>query len=112
MRLLDEATYVNTINVTDQVGIDVDHLQLRRRPSKPIGRVFEQQSERITIAGDRVRARFQLCSEALGEEALQVDGKRMRLHRAPPFFGSFFARERSARFEASCSSSGTASMYQ
>src|ERR1017187_4317640 len=95
-----------------EIGVDVGDLQCRRRFLQLFSRVAQEQAERVPIADDRVRAGLQLRAEPLREEPLQVWCESMRLHRAPPFWESLAARDRSARADASCSSSGTASIYQ
>ena len=67
----------------------------------------QQQSEGVAIACHRVGAGGELACEAFGEEALHEDGERVGRHDPSPS-----SKDRSARSLASCSSSGTASMYQ
>ena len=96
----------------DEIGVDVGDLQCRRHFLQLFSRVAQEQAERVPIADDRIRAGLELRAEPLRKEPLQVGCESMRLHRAPPFWDALAARDRSARADASCSSSGTVSMYQ
>jgi hypothetical protein len=95
-----------------QLCIDIREFQMGRRLLELGGRILQEKTKRVSIADDCIWARFQLRPEALGEEALQVCCKNVRFHRVPPFFEAYDVNERSARSEASCSSSGVASIYQ
>ncbi len=91
----------------DEPGIDVGDQQVGRLPTETAGRERQQQQEGVAIACHRVVAGSELICETLGEEALNMCGKRMRGHDAPPS-----SKHRSARSLAKLKSSGTASMYQ
>ena len=93
--------------VSNEVRIDIGDLERCRRPPEAIGGVFQQQAEGVPVARYRIRTGVELHREAFAEEPLQVDRERMGFHRA-----SLSLRFRSARSQASCSSSGIASMYQ
>ena len=99
---LDEAQ-----EATNEVCVKVLERQVRRRATKLIGRVVQQQAEGIPVARDGMGARPKACREMVREEPLKTDGKRISVHDAPPVSAT-----RSARAHARRISSGTASMYQ
>ena len=91
----------------DQPGIDVVDQQVGWLATETTGRERQQQQEGVAIACHCVVAGSELVGEAFGEEALNICGKRMRGHDAPPS-----SKCCSARSLANLKSSGTASMYQ
>ena len=91
----------------DKPGIDVGDQQVGRLPSEATGCERQQQQEGVAIACHGVVAGSELVGEAFGEEPLNMCGKRMRGHDAPPS-----SKHCSARSLARLKSSGTASMYQ
>ena len=99
---LDEAQ-----EATYEVCVKVLERQVRRRATKLIGRVVQQQAEGIPVARDGMGARPKTYREVVREELLKADGKRITVHDAPPVSAT-----RSARAHARRISSGTASMYQ
>jgi hypothetical protein len=92
---------------SDKIRVDVGDLEVSRQAPEVIGGIFQQQAEGVAIACHRIRTGSELGCETFREEALHVDGERICLHCA-----SRSVMDRSARSEASCRSSGTASMYQ
>jgi hypothetical protein len=57
--------------VSDKVDIKVIDLQLGWGLCTTLAGVPEQESERVAIAGDRVRARLHLANKALSKEVLE-----------------------------------------
>ena len=76
---LDEAK-----EATNEVCVKVLELQVRRRATKLIGRVAQQQAEGISVARDGMGARPKTYREMVREEPLKADGKRITVHDAPP----------------------------
>lgn len=57
--------------VGDEICVDIGDLQCRRVLLPLIGGLAEQQTERVAVARDRIRAGLHLSTEPLGEEPLQ-----------------------------------------
>ena len=91
---------------TEEVGVQVAELQLRRGFVQHLPGVADQESERVPVAGDGVRAGLELLHEAVGEERRQEPGEVGSLH------VSGLLPTRSSRRAASCISSGVTVRYQ
>ena len=91
--------------VGDQISVDVLDRELDRRLAVPGTREPQQQTERVAIACDRMRAGLHLGAQPVGEEALDQRGQGRGVHwsASPPEVARAIARS---------SSSGTASRYQ
>ena len=76
---LDEAQ-----EATNEVYVKIFERQVRRRATKLVGRVVQQQAEGIPVARDGMGARPKTHSEVVREELLKADGKRITVHDAPP----------------------------
>jgi hypothetical protein len=87
----------------DQRRVEIGDVHRGRRLARRGGGEADQQSERVAVAGDRVRRGAALRDEPVGEECLQHRGERG--HGWPSSPGS-------SRAAASCMSSGTADKYQ
>ena len=90
----------------DKFGIDVGEQKIGRLPVETAASEQQEQHEGVAIACHRVGAGAELTLEALGEESLHEQGKRVRRHDPSPSLKAC-----SARSLASFRSSGTASMY-
>ena len=90
----------------EEVGVQVAELQFRRGLLQHLAGMADQQSERVPVAGDGVRAGLELLHEAVGEERRQESGEVGGHHD-----GDLLAT-RSSRRAASCISSGVTVRYQ
>lgn len=90
----------------DERGLDLLRFQHRGRLAQLVGGEAEEQTKRVAVAGDRMRARLPLSEQAVGEEALEERRETRGDHGATSAGGSV------RRSADSWSSSGTASRYQ
>ena len=88
---------------TDERGIDLRDIEVRRFNGQARGRKADQQPQGVSIRRHGMRTGLSLPHESLGEERLER--RRERTHTPPP-------RERWRRSPASASNSGAADRYQ
>ena len=90
----------------EEGGVQIAELQFRWSLLQHLPGMADQQSKRVPVAGDGVRAGLKLLHEAVGEERRQEPGEVGGLH------VSGLLPTRSSRRAASCISSGVTVRYQ
>ena len=81
--LLPRTVSTKPREATNEVCVKVLERQVRRRATKLLGRVVQQQAEGVPVARDGMEARPKTYREMVREEPLKADGKRIAVHDAP-----------------------------